>query len=409
MHQVIIGNSAAGLAGAETIRRLDAKARITIISDEPYPAYCRPLLTFLLAGEVSEAALWLKGPDYYERWGFEALLGRRVVAVYPQDRTVILADGHSLTYDQLLIASGAQPILPDLPGRELAGVFTIRTLAKLQELLHLLQPGCRVAVLGAGLVGLKTAQALAQRGLAVTLVEKEAQALPGILDPTAADLLHQTLRELGIGLRLKVLPVALSGNRGRVAGVVLAAGEEIPAEVVVISVGVRPKVDFLAGTVLAEPRGIAVNRRQETALPGVYAAGDCARPVARLTGEPVYYAIWPAAVAQGLVAGANMAGQARDYDGLLPQNSLYVGRTRIIAGGLLHPSSEDGEVYTEFDPAGKSYRRLVIQEDRLVGLILVNRVEDAGVYFSLMAQRTPLRSLPVDPRRSDFQVGRLLA
>ena len=118
--------------------------------------------------------------------------------------------------------------------------------------------------------------------------------------------------------------------------------------------------------------------------------------------------IWPAAVEQGRLAGANMAGHDRHYGGLLSQNTLYVGDTRVIAGGLVHPTDDSCEVHVHHDPSGQSYRRLLVKDGRLVGVILVGQVEDAGVYLNLIYNRTPLPSLPADPRGTDFQVGRLL-
>lgn len=406
---VIIGNSAAGLAGAETIRRLDARGEITIISDEPYPAYCRPLLTFLLAGEISEAALWLKAADYYERWRFQTRLGQRVVAVNPGEKTVRLADGTELAYDRLLVASGARPILPGIPGQELEGVFTIRTWGEFQELVKKLRPDKPVAVIGSGLVGIKTAQALAQRRLPVTLLARKSQVLSTLLDPMAAGLLHQALTDIGVDLRFHAVPVALSGQNGKVTGVVLADGREVRAEVVVFGIGVQPNVDFLPPTILGDKGAIAVDRRLGTGLPDIYAAGDCVQACDRRTGHSIYFAIWPAAVEQGQIAGANLAGQSRDYDGILPQNSFHVGHTRIIAGGQVKPTTAAGEVHTFFDPTRRIYRRLVVQDDRLVGITLVNQIDNAGVYFQLMARQVALSQLPADPRRPDFQVGRLLA
>ncbi|MGQ9921461.1 MAG: NAD(P)/FAD-dependent oxidoreductase [Desulfobacca sp.] len=408
MRAVIIGNSAAGLAGAETLRRLQPLAEITIISDEPYPPYCRPLLTYLLGGEISTEALWLKAKDYYEQWRFQALLGRRVVEVDPTAKTVALDSGESLPYDRLLVASGARPLLPGIPGENLPGVFTIRTLGEFQAMQQMLRPGQRVAVVGSGLVGLKTAQALAQAGFNVTLVARKAQVLSKLLDATAAALLHEALQEIGVALRFHAVPAALAAENGRVAAVVLADGSEIPADLVIFGIGVRPNTEFLAAAGLSDPQGLPVDAQLRIGPADIFAAGDCVRPQDRLTGQPTYFAIWPAAVAQGRLAGANMAGYERTYDGLLAQNTFAVGATRIIAGGLVRAAEPSCEVHLDHDPKHRRYRRLVMQDGRLVGVILVGQVEDAGVYLSLINNKTPLASLPCDPRRATFQVGRLL-
>ncbi len=407
MRAVIIGNSAAGLAGAETLRRLDPRAEIVIISDEPYPPYCRPLLTYLLGGEIQEKDLWLKARDYYQQWQFQAVLGERVIEVDPTAKTVVLATGQVLGYDRLLVASGARPLLPGIPGEDLRGVYTIRTLGQFQAMQQELRPGMRVAVVGSGLVGIKTAQALAQAQYDVTLVARKAQVLSNLLDPTAATLLHTALEKIGVRLRFHAIPAALTGQHGRVTGVVLTDGSELPADMVICGIGVTPNTEFLAAAGLSKPQGLPVDSHLRIGAEGIFAAGDCVLPCDCLTGKPTYFAIWPAAVEQGRIAGANMAGYERTYGGLLAQNTFAVGDTRIIAGGQVR-ADEQSEVHTAFDPRTRRYRRLVTKDGRLVGVILVGQVEDAGVYLSLIHNQTPLATLPTDPRRTDFQVGRLL-
>ena len=408
MRYVIIGNSAAGLAGAETIRRLQPQAPISIISDEPYPPYCRPLLTYLLGGNIQEKDLWLKAGDYYQQWRFSPVLGKRVVRVDPAAKTVALAGGEMVPYDRLLVTSGARPTLPNIPGQDLSGVFTVRTLEHFKGMQQMLRPGMRLVVIGSGLVGIKTAQALAHRGYEVTLVARKSQVLSNLLDETAAALLHQALAGTGVKIRFHATPAAISGENGRVKSVVFTDGSEIPADLVIIGIGVIPNTEFLDGAGLSNPSGLTVNQYLRTAQEDIFAAGDCVQPFDRLSGEKTYFAIWPAAVEQGRLAGANMAGHERIYGGLLAQNTLYVGDTRVIAGGLIRPAAATCEVHSHHDPVSRSYRRLIIQDGRLVGVILVGQVEDAGVYLHLIYNRTPLASLPADPRRRGFQVGRLL-
>jgi nitrite reductase (NADH) large subunit len=408
MRFVIIGNSAAGLAGAETIRRLEPQAPITIISDEPYPPYCRPLLTYLLGGNIQEKDLWLKATDYYQRWQLSPILGKRAVQVDPNTKTVLLDSGEAIPYDRLLVASGARPTLPDIPGQDLQGVFTVRTLEHFKAMQQMLRPEMQLVVIGSGLVGIKTAQALAHRGYDVTLVARKSQVLSNLLDETAADLLHQAMTRVGVKLRFHSIPAALRGQNGLVKGVVLTNGTEIPADLVIIGIGVVPNTKFLREAGLSDPYGLTVDSQLRTTREDIFAAGDCVQPYDRLSDQKTYFAIWPAAVEQGRLAGANMAGHDRHYGGLLSQNTLYVGNTRVIAGGLVRPTDDSWEVHVHHDPSGQSYRRLLVKDGRLVGVILVGQVEDAGVYLNLIYNRTPLSSLPVDPRTPSFQVGRLL-
>lgn len=407
MRYVIIGASAAGLAAAEMLRQWDPAGAITLISDEPHAPYSRPLLTYLLSGEVRLDKVWLKGPDYFEQWRFEARLGERVVQVDAAGHEVRLQSGRVVPYDRLLIASGASPRLPAIPGNNLEGVFTLRTLADWQRLDAGLPEGGRVAVVGAGPVGLKAAEALARRGCRVSLVEMESQLLPRLVDEQAAGLLRRALEDWGIEVFCNTAPLGIAAQQGRVRSLTLAAGRELPVQAVLFATGVTPNTAFLTETALAAAGGIAVNARMQTAHPDIYAAGDCVQSVHLLTGKPAYVPIWPAAVAQGQVAGANMAGADRRYPGALPQNSISLRGFKIITGGLVQPEGEDLETVTEFDRHRGRYRRLAYKKGRLVGLTLVGRVEDAGLYFQIMSQQLPASDLAVDVRGPDFHPGRL--
>jgi NAD(P)H-nitrite reductase large subunit len=285
-----------------------------------------------------------------------------------------------------------------LKGEELSGVYTLRTLADWQRLAAGLPSSGRVVVVGAGAVGLKAAEALRRRGLEVILVEAAAHPLPLLVDETAAGLLQQALKGMGIELELNVRPAAILGAGGRVQGLALADGRELPCQAVLFSIGVAPNVEFLAGTGLATAEGIIVDHQMGTADPDIFAAGDCAYPYHLLTGKRAGYHIWPAAVAQGRVAGANLAGADLAYDGLLPQNSLSLRGFHIITGGLGPQDAAGCETVSELDERRGDYRSLIFREGKLVGLTLVGAVEEAGIYFQLMAQQVPVTE-PVQPGR----------
>jgi NAD(P)H-nitrite reductase large subunit len=398
MRYVIIGASAAGCKAAETLRRYAPNSPITVISEEVQPLYSRPLLTYVLSGEVSPQKVWLQGEDYFQQWNFEPVLGEQVVRVDPGAHAVHLLSGRHIPYDRLLIASGARPRLLGLKGEELAGVYTLRTLADWQRLDAGLPQAGRVVVVGAGAVGLKTADALARRGLSVTLVARGAQPLSRVLDPTAAALLQAALSRMGIEIITYAWPEAIWGEGGRVRALTLNDGREIPCQAVLFSIGVAPNVEFLAGTSLATADGITVDHQLATADPHIFAAGDCAHAYHLLTGQRAGYHIWPAAVAQGRIAGANLAGANLTYDGLLPQNSLSLRGFHIITGGLGPQDAAGCDTVSELDERRGQYRSLIYQEGRLVGLTFVGAVEDAGIYFQLMAQHQPVAG-PVQPGR----------
>jgi NAD(P)H-nitrite reductase large subunit len=390
MRYVIIGASAAGCKAAETLRRYAPNSPIIVISEEAQPLYSRPLLTYLLSGEVSREKVWLKGREYFKEWALDPVLGEPVTRVDPEGHAVHLLGGRTLDYDRLLIASGARPRLLGLRGEDLAGVYTLRTLDDWQRLETGLPATGHVVVVGAGAVGLKTADALARRGLQVTLVARGSQPLSKVLDSAAASMLHTAITGMGIELIYHSWPEAIWGERGQVRALTLNEGREVPCQAVLFSVGVAPNVEFLAGTTLATAEGIPVDHRGGTNDPDIFAAGDCAHSYHLLTGKQAGYHIWPAAVAQGRIAGANLAGAELTYDGLLPQNSLSLRGFHIITGGLGPHDTEDCEIVSEFNLTRSHYRRLAYREGKLVGLTLVGAVEDAGLYFQLMAQQAPV-------------------
>jgi len=408
MRHVIIGASAAGLAAAETLRRWAPNSPIALISEEPHLPYSRPLLTYLLGGRVPLERIWLRGPDYFHQWGFQALLGAPVVQVDLQAREVRLASGRVCPYERLLIASGAGPRRLGLPGEDLPGVYTLRNLADWHRLAAGLPPEGTVTVVGAGPVGVKAAEALAHRGLRVNLVEVAPRVLPHLLDDTAASLVQQTLETMNIRVLVHNQPQAVVAAKDRVRALSLADGRELATDAVLIAAGVVPRVDFLAGTGLAGPGGVGVDACLRTRHEEVYAAGDCIQTTHLLTGLPGAYQIWPAAVAQGQVAGANLAGAGRRYAGALPQNSISLGNFKVIAGGLLIPAAGEGEVVCELDRRRGHYRRLVFQQGRLVGLTLAGEdVTNAGIYFQIMSQQLKTQQLNADPHSPDFHPGTL--
>ncbi|WXJ93895.1 Assimilatory nitrate reductase electron transfer subunit [Neomoorella carbonis] len=385
MRYLILGNSAAGVTAAGTIRRADPAGEITIVGDEPYPYYARVLTSYYLGGLVTRDRLWLAGEEWYRRQGVKLLTGRRAVAVDTGSRRVGLDDGRELPYDRLLVATGASPQQIDIPGSNLAGVFTLRTLDDAVAIRQFARPGGQAVVIGGGLVGIKAAEGLHARGLQVRLVVSSGRLLSQALDDTGAELVRRTMANAGFTIHLREDVVALEG-REKVTAAVLRSGVTVPADVVVVGKGVRPNVAFLRGSGIKVDRGILVNEYLATNIPGVYAAGDVAQAYDYAWQEPRLNAIWGNAVEQGRLAGFNMAGHHTAYCGGIGRNSLVVNGLGVISGGIVNPPGEGYQVVTRLDERRSYYRKAVLQGRRLVGMVAVGPPGGAGGFQTLIGR-----------------------
>jgi len=336
MHYLIIGNSAAAVGAIEAIRRCDAENPITVVADEPHHVYSRPLISYLLGGMVDEGRMDYRPRDFYTRHRVETMLGVEVTRVDPAGQSLTLAGGGTLAYDRLLIATGGRPFVPPVPGVDLEGVFTFTRLDDARSMARYIeQHEARSAlVVGGGLIGLKTAEALMARGLRVTIVELADRILSMTFDHTASKLAESLLRRAGADVRTGLTVKEIVERKGRVDHAVLQDGERAECDLVVFAIGVRPNVGLIAPEAgIRVNRGIVVNRRMQTSVPNVYAAGDCAEGYDMLLGENRPIAIWPNAYRQGYVAGCNMAGVEREYEGGMPMNSVEVCGVPTIFGG----------------------------------------------------------------------------
>lgn len=389
MRFVIIGNSAAGVAAVETLRRLGGyQHSITVVSDEPTGAYSRCLLPDLVAGKSTEYSIRLRPAEFYRRLEVELLAGVAAVEVRPGEKRLVLQDGRELAYDRLLVATGAGPVLPAVPGIEAEEVFTLRTLRDARRLSALIPRVSGAVVVGGGLVGLKAALALKQAGLArVTVVVTSPRLLIRQLDERAAAMVERELLNAGINFiynaRVKAF---VAGPQGRLTGVELEDGRELPAGLAVVAKGVRPNSGLVAKAGGKVGQGIVVDGNMRTSLEDIYAAGDCIQVTDRLTGQKVNSALWTLAFEQGRCAAANMLGMVRPYPAPLTRlNSARFGGVDVVSVGNL----EGEEVLAQYDPLCHTYRRLVFDGERLVGFILAGKVDGAGVYTALVKSGRP--------------------
>lgn len=385
MKIVIIGAGPAGVSAAETVRTLDPQAELLMLSAEPYPPYSPPaMVDYFLSG--APVHLW-RGEDWPERIRVDYRPATVVTRVDPAARRLSLADGTSLEYDRLVIATGSRLYAP-LEGVDLPGVYNFKSLSAAQALVKKVRSGeARSAVIvGAGFIGMEIALLLRALGVAVTQVEMLDQVMPAMLDRETAAFAQGLMLQRGIELRLNTRARAFRGD-GHAQAVELESGELLRGDLFVAATGVKPNLELLEGSGIAHRWGISVDRFLRTNLADIYAAGDVVEAPDRLTGEAYVHAIFPNAIEQGRVVALNLLGFAVPYAGAGRMNSLKHLGLPIIAAGL---KEGDEVLRTRWDGG---MRTLYLKEDRLVGYQLIGDIRAAGVLHTLMITGQDIRAL----------------
>ena len=396
MNYVIIGGGTAAVGTIEGIRAVDQTGPITVISDEPYPVYGRPLISYLLLGKTTEEKMLRYRPaDFYEKNGVTTLLGRRAAKVDAAAKTVVLEDGAAVPYDKLCLCTGSRPVVPPMEGLDaVENKTSFMTLDDAKRLDALLGAGNdrRVLIVGAGLIGLKCAEGIQQRVSELTVIDLAPRILPNVLTEAPAAIIQKHLEGKGVRFLL-----GDSVARFEPHTAYLKSGGTVDFDVLVVAVGVRPNIELAADTGCAVERGILIDEHSATTVSDIYAAGDCtvSHDIAAETDRIL--AILPNAYMQGETAGKAMAGGSACFDKAIPMNaSGFLGLHMITAG------SYDGETYLEQD--GEHYKLLVTRDNRLVGFILIGDVDRAGIYTSLIREQTPLDSIDFDLIREKPQL-----
>jgi NAD(P)H-nitrite reductase large subunit len=384
---LIIGNSAGGIGAAEAIREVDRAGKIAIISDEPYPAYSRPLISEYLVSRCPLEKMLFRPADFYEKNRIQTILGQKVEELDIGERTVRLEKGRKIAWEKLLLATGGLPIVPKIEGIDHSGVFTFGTLDEAkaidQYLGHRLE---RAVVIGGGLIGASVTEALTKRGLKVTIVEMKERILNTILDEEASALAEERLKQAGVEIITGHTVASVSSYylSGEVTGVTLDDSSPIPCELVVVAIGVQPRTELVANTGIKINRGIVVDRHMATSSANVYACGDAAEAYDFIYGENRLTPIWPNAYLGGRIAGFNMAGVTKEYQGGTAMNSLKYFGLAIVSAGMVEPPDNSYEVLTK--KHDHIYKKVVLKGGLVVGLVFAGDIEKSGIVFSLMKE-----------------------
>lgn len=407
MQYAIIGCSAAGISAIEAIRSKDKKAKIAVISDEARPLYSRCLISYLLAGSIDENKIWYRPDNFFKSNNVDAVLGVRASKIDVDKKEIILQDKNKIKFDKLLIAAGASAKLENIPGVDKKGVFPLRTIDHTTEIQKILSRVEKVAVLGGGLIGLRAAYALKNRGKAVSVFARSSQILSQIIDKGSADIMQKHIEKNGIKIVTGRSAKEIVGNSS-VAGIVLDDGSKYDCQLVIIGKGVSPNIDIAKDAGIKTNWGIITDEFLKTSAKDVFAAGDAAESYDIALEENSINAIWPVACEQGRIAGLNMLGENIAYDGTIAMNSLEFFGLPVISIGITKPKKGIYEEIIRKNESKNSYKKIVLRNNVIVGAIFVNSVDTIGIIGALIKHKVDVTDIRDVILEDYFDYGRIV-
>ena len=384
---VVIGNGVAAVGCIEGIRKEDAAGKIIVISKEPHPVYCRPLISYYLEGKTNLERMAYRDKNFYERMECEVLYGKKAVQIDPSTKQIALNDDTVIPYDKLCIATGSSPFVPPFTGLEsVEQKHSFMTIDDMLELEASINENSDVLIVGAGLIGLKCAEGLKDRVSSITIFDLADRVLSSILDADCAAIMQKHLEQNGINFMLNDSAISFDKNTA-----FMKSGKTVRFDVLVLAVGARANTSLIKGIGGEVNRGILISNKMETSIPDIYAAGDCTE------GEDISFhdkrvlAILPNAYMQGNCAGINMAGGSSVFDKGIPMNSIGFFGLHAMTAGSYYTAEQGCELYEEKSEG--TLKRLFTSGDYLTGFILIGATERAGIYTSLIRERIPLSSI----------------
>jgi nitrite reductase (NADH) large subunit len=393
---VIVGNGVAGTAAALQIRRHDQEGEIAMVSDEALPFYSRIRLIEYLAGEIDEEELIVHKGDWYEKNRIRLLLETPATGIDAVKQEVLIKSGERLGYDRLLISTGGLPFVLPIPGAEKEGVFTLRTVQDARAIRDYADRVDDVVLIGGGVLGLETGNALRKRGKRILVVEVFPRLLPRQMDPEGSEVLRDQMEGMGFRFFLGAKTEEILGG-GKAEAVLLEDGRRITAGMVVISAGIKADTALAEGTgIKLGKRGILVDDMMRTSVENVYAAGD------NVEHGGVLYGIWPAAESQGQVTGVNMAGGTDRFSGITPSNILKVAGVDLVSAGNIDAEGKC-DCIVQKDNERHIYRKVVIEEGSLRGCILLGPLEGRRKLLRAIEEKRPLGPIKEELEKWDLR------
>jgi NAD(P)H-nitrite reductase large subunit len=371
------------------------------------------MISDFVSGKATFQRMMCREDDFWKTNNVQALTGRTATSLNLSEKFVSLENGEKVQYEKLLIATGGKPFVPKMEGSDKEGVFTFTKIADAEKLAEKLETATSIVVIGAGLIGVSVTEALVKRGLKVALVELQEKILSLLLDAKGSDIVENTIRNAGVtivtGQSVQRI-VEKPENEHAVGSVVLTKGEQVPCDAVIVAIGVVPRIELAAGTEIKLNRGIVVDKHMQTNVPDVYASGDVAEAYDFTLNQNRLLPLWPLAVAEGKVAGYNMAGSKTEYGGGTNMSALKYFGIPVISIGIANPKEESAyEILVRHEPDKSLYKKVVLKDNVIVGITLVNDVERAGTLFHLMKNRVNVKKFKRDLISDNFGLAVLPA
>lgn len=391
MTYVIIGAGPAGVTAADTLRKADPKTEIVMIGSEPEPPYSRMAIPYVLTGLITEEGTYLRKEDgHYDKNSIQYRQGE-AESIDPKNKVVKLKGADDQPYSKLLIATGASPVKPPIDGLDLKGVHHCWTLEDCRNIMKFADKGADVVLMGAGFIGCIIMEALAERGVNLTVVEALDRMVPRMMNEAAGNMVKAWCEKQNVNVHTstKVTKLEASKDPEDTLVVDLDNGKQIPAHLVVVATGVKSNIDFVDGAGMKTDQGILVDECMRTTVDDIYAAGDCAQGPDFSTGGWAVHAVQPTAVDHGRIAGLNMAGKSAPFKGSLNMNVLdTVGLISASFGKW--DGIEGGDHAEVIDTENFKYMRLEFDGDKIIGALSLGRTDQIGVLRGLIQTEVAL-------------------
>jgi phenylglyoxylate dehydrogenase epsilon subunit len=405
---VIVGTGPAGMNAAEALRMKDSESKIVLIGQESTLPYSPTVLPYFISGKIKEKDLFLFQEAYLKKKGISLIRGNGVISVSPQEGKIFLRDGFPLSYDALILAQGGSPVLPDIPGLKALNPLVLRTLADAKRLKTKAQRSSKAIVLGAGLIGMQAAQALAEMGISIRVVELMNQILPGYFDQKAASIIQKGYESRKVDFLTSTLAEGVELRKGNT--VLSLKGEKtIQAPLFLVAAGVAPNIDFLKGSGIEVDRGVLVDQTMATNLPNVFAAGDVAQMENFWGGGKVNQPILIHAVDQGRMAAASVVGEKVSHAGNISMNLFHFFGHHALSIGLVSPNGKDRfQVHETHSPSKRRYLKFVFDGNILAGVMGIDSDLDPGILLQMIRRKIPLDGNKKEFLEKPLEMGRKL-